>query len=71
MMKIIMTRLHNKMGDDFFVDYLVIYIEKKILENFIINSIIDEFSSMKQRRVHERNLWRGPPQLFDKISFIS
>lgn len=32
-----------KMNDDFFKDYLVVYIKKKIAENFTTNTITDEF----------------------------
>ena len=49
--KIVKTKLRNKMEDDFLVDYLVIYIEKEIAENFSIDKIIDDFYSLKERRV--------------------
>ncbi|XP_025682376.1 uncharacterized protein [Arachis hypogaea] len=50
-MKIIKTRLRNKMEDDFLADSLVIYIEKEIAEKFSSNSIIEDFKSLKIRRV--------------------
>ncbi|KAG4939289.1 hypothetical protein JHK82_045012 [Glycine max] len=49
-MKIIKTRLHNKMEDDFLTNYMIIYIEKQIVEKFITNIIIDYFPSMKKRQ---------------------
>ncbi|XP_029151619.1 uncharacterized protein [Arachis hypogaea] len=50
-MKIIKTRLRNKMEDDFLADSLVIYIEKEIAEKFSSDSIIEDFKSLKTRRV--------------------
>jgi len=50
-MKIVKTRLHNRMEDDFLANYLIVYIEKEIAERFIIDMIIDDFYSMKERRV--------------------
>jgi len=49
-MKIVKTRLRNRMEDDFLVNYLIVYIEKEIAERFTIDMIIDDFYSMKQRR---------------------
>jgi hypothetical protein len=37
------------MEDDFLVNYLIIYIEKEIVERFTIDMIIDDFYSMKER----------------------
>ena len=37
------------MEDDFFVNYLIVYIEKEIAERFTIDMIIDDFYSMKER----------------------
>ncbi|XP_057247404.1 uncharacterized protein LOC104884624 [Beta vulgaris subsp. vulgaris] len=50
-MKIVKTSLRNKMEDDFLSEYLIVYIEKDIAEKFTIGSIIDDFNSMKTRRV--------------------
>ncbi|XP_074304399.1 uncharacterized protein LOC141639109 [Silene latifolia] len=50
-MKIMKTRLRNKMEDKFLVDSLVIYIEREISKSFSIESIIDDFKSLKDRRV--------------------
>jgi hypothetical protein len=32
-MKIVKTRLHNRIEDDFLANYLIVYIEKKLLKN--------------------------------------
>jgi len=48
-MKIVKTRLHNRMKDDFLANYLIVYIEKEIAERFIIDMIIGDFYSMKER----------------------
>jgi hypothetical protein len=50
-MKLVKTRLRNKMGDDFLRDCLVIYIEKEIVIKFTTETIIDDFDEMSQRRV--------------------
>ena len=50
-MKIIKTRLHNKIEDEFLLDNLAVYIEKKITENFTTDSILDEFRSLKERKL--------------------
>ena len=50
-MKIIKTRLHNKIEDEFLLDNLAVYIEKKIAENFTTDSILDEFRSLKERKL--------------------
>ncbi|XP_071933013.1 uncharacterized protein [Coffea arabica] len=49
-MKIIKTNLQNKMEDNFLNDCLTVYIEKEVAKKFSSDSIIDEFSSMKERR---------------------
>jgi len=41
-MKIIKTRLRNKMKDEFLTGSMIIYIEKGMTENFSSDSIIDE-----------------------------
>ena len=48
--KIVKTRLRNRMEDDFLVNYLIVHIEKEIVERFTIDMIIDDFYSMKERR---------------------
>jgi len=49
-MKIVKTRLRNRMEDDFLANYLIVYIEKEITERFTINMIIDDLYSMEERR---------------------
>jgi len=49
-MKIVKTRLHNRMEDDFLANYLIVYIKKEIAERFTIDMIIDDFYSMKEQR---------------------
>jgi len=46
--KIVKTRFHNRMEDDFLTNYLIVYIEKEIVERFTIDMIIDDFYSMKK-----------------------
>ncbi|KAG6646247.1 hypothetical protein CIPAW_08G180800 [Carya illinoinensis] len=48
-MKLIKTRLHTRMEDEFLADHLLVYIEKEIVKNFISEMIIDEFYSIKDR----------------------
>jgi hypothetical protein len=36
------------MEDDFLTNYLIVYIEKEIVERFTIDMIIDDFYSMKK-----------------------
>ena len=50
-MKIVKTRLHNKMEDKFLSDNLVVYIEKEIAENFTTDSILDDFRSLKEHKL--------------------
>jgi hypothetical protein len=50
-MKLIKTRLRNKMVDEFLRDCLIIYIEKEIALEFTIDSIIDDFNAKKLRHV--------------------
>jgi hypothetical protein len=38
------------MEDDFLVNYLIVYIEKAIVERFTIDMIIDDFYFMKERQ---------------------
>ena len=49
-MKLLKTRLRNKMEDEFLVDNMIVYTEKEIAGNFTIEMIMDEFYSMKNRR---------------------
>jgi hypothetical protein len=50
-MKVVKTRLRNKMEDAFFRDCLVIYIEKELAVQFTTDDIIDDFYAMKTRKV--------------------
>jgi hypothetical protein len=50
-MKIIKTKLRNKMEDEFFEDNLLIYIEKKIAKSFNSELILDDFVSLRPRRM--------------------
>jgi hypothetical protein len=45
------TRLRNKMEDDFLANGLVLYIERKIAENFDLDSILDDFVLIKDHKV--------------------
>jgi len=49
-MKIIKTRLLNRIENDFLANYLIVYIEKEIIERFTIDMIIDDLYSMKKQR---------------------
>ena len=49
-MKLLKTRLRNKMEDELLVDNMIVYIEKKIVGNFTMEMIMDEFYSMKNCR---------------------
>ena len=46
-MKLLETRLRNRMEVEFLADNMIIYIEKEIVGNFTIEMIMDEFYSMK------------------------
>ncbi|XP_065619095.1 uncharacterized protein LOC112027883 [Quercus suber] len=50
-MKIVKTNLRNKMEDDFLTDSLMLYIEKDIASTFSLDSIVDDFENLKERRV--------------------
>ena len=47
-MKIIKTRLRNKIEDEFLINSIIIYIVKKIPEDFNSYLIIDDFKSLKK-----------------------
>ncbi|KAK8335595.1 hypothetical protein V6Z11_A09G066300 [Gossypium hirsutum] len=53
-MKIVKTRLRNKMEDNILSTYLVAYIKKEIAQEFLTDSIIDKFDLMKKRMVQFR-----------------
>ncbi|KAK4579715.1 hypothetical protein RGQ29_029394 [Quercus rubra] len=48
-MKLLKTRLRNRMEDELLTDNMIVYIEKEIAGNFTIEMIMDEFYSMKNR----------------------
>ena len=50
-MKIVKTKLRNKMEDDYLGSYVITYIEKEIAQTFDYDSIIDKFCDMKERRL--------------------
>jgi hypothetical protein len=50
-MNIVKTKFRNKIEDGFLTDSLMLYIERKIAATFNIDSIIDDFQDMKERRV--------------------
>ncbi|XP_026417381.1 uncharacterized protein LOC113312862 [Papaver somniferum] len=50
-MKIINTRLRSKMGYEFLGDSLIVHIEKEIAKKFSMDSIIDAFRDLKERRI--------------------
>ena len=50
-MKVVRTNLWNKMENDFLMDSLMLYIEKDIVSTFSLDSIVDNFEDLKERRV--------------------
>jgi hypothetical protein len=48
-MKLVKTRLQNKMEDGFLRDCFVIYIEKEITIGILSDTIIDEFDEAPRR----------------------
>ncbi|XP_061360405.1 uncharacterized protein LOC133304388 [Gastrolobium bilobum] len=50
-MKIVKTRLRNKMEDDFLANNLIVYIEREIAETFTTDSILEDFVNLKERRL--------------------
>jgi hypothetical protein len=50
-MKVIKTRLCNKMDDEFLANSLVVYIEREISESFNSDLILDDFVSLRTRRM--------------------
>ena len=49
-MKLLKTRLRNRMEDELLADNMIVYIEMEISRNFTMEMIMDEFYSMKNRR---------------------
>lgn len=50
-MKILKTRLRNRMEDDFLEDNMTVYIEKDISKSLDSDCILNDFVSLKERRV--------------------
>ena len=50
-MKVVKTNIQNKMENDFLTDSLMLYIEKDIVSTFSLDSLIDDFEDLKERRV--------------------
>ncbi|KAL6615283.1 hypothetical protein ACP70R_037553 [Stipagrostis hirtigluma subsp. patula] len=50
-MKLVKTRLRNKMEDEYLRDCLLTYIEKEMALEFTVDTIIDDFNVKKRRRV--------------------
>ena len=46
-MKLLKTRLRNRMEDELLADNMIVYIKKEIAGNFTMEMIMDEFYSMK------------------------
>ena len=45
-MKLLKTRLHNRMKDELLADNMIVHIGKEIAGNFTMEMIMDEFCSM-------------------------
>ena len=50
-MKDVKTNLRNKIENDFLTDSLMLYIEKDIASTFSLDSIVDDFEDLKERRI--------------------
>jgi hypothetical protein len=50
-LKIIKTRLRNKMDDDYLANRLLIHIEGEIIGNYTYDDIITDFKDLKERKV--------------------
>ena len=50
-MKVVKTNIQNKIENDFLTDSLMLYIEKDIASTFSLDSIVDDFEDLKERRV--------------------
>ena len=49
-MQIVKARLRNRIDDDFLSSYLLTYVDKDIVRDFDVDSIIDAFYIMKERQ---------------------
>ena len=50
-MKVVKTNLRNKMENEILTDSLMLYIEKDIASTFSLDSIVNDFEDLKERRV--------------------
>jgi hypothetical protein len=50
-MNVVKTRLRNKMDDELLANSFVVYIEREIFESFNSDSILDDFVSLRKRRI--------------------
>jgi hypothetical protein len=50
-LKIIKTRLRNKMENDYLDNSLLIHIGGEIMRNYTYNDIVNEFKDLKERKV--------------------
>ncbi|XP_059663770.1 uncharacterized protein LOC132309483 [Cornus florida] len=50
-MKRVKTKLRNKMADEFLADCMIFNIERELVEDIDIDSVVNEFDSLKDRRV--------------------
>jgi hypothetical protein len=50
-LKIIKTRLRNKMEDDFHTNNMIVHIEGELLEDYSYEDIINDFNDVKDRKV--------------------
>ncbi|KAK1376652.1 hypothetical protein POM88_032845 [Heracleum sosnowskyi] len=50
-MELVKTALRNKMEEEFLADSMMLYIERDLVEDIDSDSIIDEFYSIKNRRL--------------------
>ena len=50
-MKLLKTRLRNKMEDNFLRDCMIVYIEREIAMKFTTDSIIDDLYAKKNNKV--------------------
>ncbi|XP_059629743.1 uncharacterized protein LOC132272658 [Cornus florida] len=53
-MKRVKTAMRSKIGDEFFVDYMTINLERKLVWKIDLEFIIDKFDSLKTRRAQLR-----------------
>jgi hypothetical protein len=50
-MKLVKTILRNKMDDEFLADCMILTIERELAEDIDLDSIVNDFDSLKERRV--------------------